>query len=503
MRAMLRAPSVVVISLSVLFPALTPLVGCTPGDRLHFERVAGKAVDRGVAFDTDRDGRDDFRLLRSESAGPFDELAYDDDQDGTPDRRFRLSDYAEDDVPHLIVLIDSIPFDAVPQRLEENPHSVLHAFRAPTKVIAQFPSMSAVCFSAILSAPPMPAPMNRHYDPRPQTHGVNNLITKRLGGYRNPWQQRLHYNIDYGDNTSAWLRPRDWMAVEFERARRAFDASPDRTTVVYIASSAAMLLKYGQRGLDETLDGLETFVLQVLYERRGAVKISILSDHGHNLKQSAWVDVEATLEDAGFGVVKKLRKPNDVYVEMDGLLTYFGVHTQRPVAVADALLEGLEPIETVSYVDGYDVVVRSHGGAARVSLGGDGRVTYAPETADVLGYSEQLAGAALSRDAWFERTADHEFPDGPVRLWDAFHGRTQQTPQVMVTLRDGTCAGIGWFQWFVKMRSSHGGLNQVNSAAVLLTMRGVDGEALPEVLRSGEVLDAVAPGYVPQIVSPQ
>ncbi|MEL7088141.1 MAG: hypothetical protein AAGL98_06810, partial [Planctomycetota bacterium] len=193
-----------------------------------------------------------------------------------------------------------------------------------------------------------------------------------------------------------------------------------------------------------------------------------------------------------------LKKPRDVFVEMDGLLTYFGVHTRQPAAVGDALLNGLPELETVSYVDGYDVVVRSHAGSARVSRGGDGRFTYTPETADVLGYGESLSGVPRGADEWFAQTFDHEFPDGPTRLWEAFHGRTQQTPQVMVTVKDGYCAGIEWFQWFVNMRSSHGGLNQINSAAVLLTMTG----PTPATMRSGDVMGAIRPGYVPAIVSP-
>lgn len=471
-------------------------VGCVPTQRLHFPEAPTHRDEDRVWYDTDRDELPDFALTHDDD-GRLDTIGYDDDQDGSPDRRFRLSDYSADNVPHLIVLLDAIPYQALRDAIAARPPGVWGAFYEPTKVIAPYPSMSALCFSAILQAPPMPGPVNRHYDPRPQVKGVNNLILKRLGGYRNPWQQRLHYNIRYTENGDAFLRPHPWMKVEFERARRAFDASPDRTTIVYISSTAMMLAKYGPPGLDAVLDELERFLLQILHERRGAVKISLASDHGHNLADTQWLDVTAPLEDAGFRIRKKLKRPDDVFVEMDGLLTWFGVYTSQPVAVGDALLEGLPQLETVAYMDGYDVVVRDHAGRARVSMA-DGKLTYTAETADVLGYGEALSGVALSRDEWFERTADLHFPDGPTRLWDAFHGRTVHTPQVMATLRDGTCAGIGWFTWFVKMRSTHGGLNQVNSAAMVMTMaRPIDGP-----LRSDEVLDAIQPGFVPRIVSP-
>ena len=118
----------------------------------------------------------------------------------------------------------------------------------------------------------------------------------------------------------------------------------------------------------------------------------------------------------------------------------------------------------------------------------------------MLGYGPELSGQPLTPDQWLAATADHAFPDAPVRLWDAFHGRTQQTPQVMVSVKDGFCAGIEWFQWFVNMHSSHGGINQINSAAFVTTMR--PSAAPPAVLRSRNVMDYIQPGFRPPVVAP-
>ena len=471
-------------------------LGCTPGDRLHFPS-APTHTDRGATwYDTNHDDRPDFSITHND-AGRLVSLGYDDDQNGEADRRYRLADYADAELPHLIVLIDSIPYAAFKQNIASRPPGVWGVFDEPAKVIAPYPSMSAVCFSDLFDAPPMPGAINKYYDPRPQTNGVTNLINKRLDGYRNPWQQRLHYNIDYRDNTSAWLNPRPWLGVELERARQAFDASPDRTTVVYISSAAAMLMKYGPTGLDETLDELERFLLQVLYERKGAVKISVISETFKNLTETTWIDVEQALEIGGFRVVDSIKKPDDVFLEMDGLLTWFGVHTSQPEAVSQTLLDEIPAIETISYLEGFDVVVRNHQGVARIALA-EVKLIYTPEAGDPLDYGEALAGVALTPDEWFDRTAAHVFPAAPPRLWAAFHGQTRNNPQVMVTLRDGTCAGIEWFQWFITPRSTHGGLNQVNSAAVLMTTtRPIEGP-----LRTGEVMNAIEPGWMPPIVSP-
>lgn len=482
----------------VLF-CLAGLTGCVSFDRLHFPTEPTHTDGDTRWYDTNRNGRDDFAVMHGsgEFADRLDVLAYDDDEDGTPDRLFRLSDYDPNEVPHLIVLLDSIPFESMREAC--NTSDRFSFLGQPVKVIAPYPSMSALCFTAILHAPPMTGPINKHYDPRPQTNGVNNLLSKRLAGYRNPWQQRLNYNIRYDENGHAFINPRPWMKAEFEKSRQAFNANPENTTVIYISSTAAMLMKHGRQGLDESLDELERFLLQVLYERRGAVKITVMADHGHNFMASTWIDIAAALKASGFHPVEHLKQPDDVYLEMDGLMTWFGVHTPRPAAVSDGLFEQLPELVTAAYMDGYDVVIRNHDGQARIVSASGGRLSYYPESANVLGYEPSWCGVPMDRDEWFKLTADAEYPDAPVRLWDAFHGQTVNAPQVMCTLRDGYCAGIKWFNVVLKVKSTHGGLNQTNSATFVMSMNR---PAVQGPLRSKEVLPAVEPGFVPKVVSP-
>ena len=73
---------------------------------------------------------------------------------------------------------------------------------------------------------------------------------------------------------------------------------------------------------------------------------------------------------------------------------------------------------------------------------------------------------------WLEATCDHEWPDVPRRAWDAFHRQVVNPADVMFTLNDGYCAGFGNLDKWIDMQSTHGGLNQINSDAVLMTMTG-------------------------------
>ena len=102
------------------------------------------------------------------------------------------------------------------------------------------------------------------------------------------------------------------------------------------------------------------------------------------------------------------------------------------------------------------------------------------------------AGFADDR-SWFEATVDHQWPDAVRRLWDAFHGAAINTPDVMFTLRDGYCVGLGAFDFFVDMASTHGGLNQANSATFVMSMTA----RVDRPLRTRDVLRDLEPEYHP------
>lgn len=456
----------------VSFAVLT--FGCAPGARLTFPQSPLLVTENVTWYDVAGDGRGDFALI-ADGDGRVRTIGYDDAGDGSFDRLYRLDEYANESVPHLIILFDSIPFEAVHQRYEDG---AWRWFDPPEKVIPPFPSMSGLIFSQMLGAPPMPGMINRHFDPR--AGQTRNMIVQRAFGHRNPWQKRLHYHAAYSENGRAFIWPRTWFHAELARVRDVFDASPDRITIIYLASSSGMVSRFGKDGLEEVLNAIDQLTLQLLYERRGAVKISILADHGHNMVATERIQLDETLREAGFNPTSGLDGPNDVVVEMDGMVNYIGIHTTQPQRVADALLARHE-VQLAMYQDGSRIIVRNEQGSAGIERR-DGAFRYAPLDHDVLDYAtllEQFAEYGMA-DAegfvgdvhWFEATVHHEWPDAPRRLWDAFHGIAVSTPQLMLTLHDGYSTGLALLDLFIEMASTHGGLNQVNSATFVMSMTG-------------------------------
>ena len=67
-------------------------------------------------------------------------------------------------------------------------------------------------------------------------------------------------------------------------------------------------------------------------------------------------------------------------------------------------------------------------------------------------------------------------------------------PRVMFTTKDGYCAGLTGYEKYITMESTHGGLNQINSATFLMSM--TDGRVTGP-MRSRDILSHIEPGFEP------
>ncbi len=472
---------------------LITLVGCfAPRERLMFPTAPLRRDAGAISYDVNGDGKADFTLLL-DSAGRVRSLAYDDDQDGRADRVYDLNEYAPDRVPHLILMLDSIPFGAVDARYRAGGFA---CFDPPQKVVAPFPSLTEPAFNEILHTPPRPGILDQHYDP--QAGRIVDDLTPRIFGRLEPWERRLDYRASASEWGMAFVDPLAWMRAEMAWVKRAVDENPRSLTLAYVATTSAMLSKFGETGLRQSLDEAERLCLQLMYERRGAIRISIFADHGHNLVPTKNVDVAPALEAAGFRLRDSLCDDRDVVLELDGLTTYFGVHTRRPPEVAEALAR-VQQVELAFYLAGDRVIIRSVSGLAYVESR-SGRVRYVPIEGDPLELSAVIermrqarqadADGFASDSAWLEATVDHSWPDAPRRLWDAFHGESIAPPKVMCSVRDGFAVGKRAYEKYIQMASTHGGLNQATSVTFVISTTG----RVTQPLRSRSLLRTLEPG---------
>jgi len=153
------------------------------------------------------------------------------------------------------------------------------------------------------------------------------------------------------------------------------------------------------------------------------------------------------------------------------------------------------------YLEQDRVVVRDARGTAVIECH-DERFRYRVLTSDVFGYESIRsnlpadADGFVARDDWFAATVDHEYPDAPPSVWDAFHSRVIDPPEVMFTTRDGFYAGDPSFERFITMQSTHGSLNQRNTATFLMSMTG----RVRAPLRTRDVMPAIEPSWRPGVI---
>src|SRR5437762_8283170 len=147
---------------SMLLITTASTAACAPSHaHLTFPAAPASRSPDAWWYDVNHNGKRDFGMLRDET-GRMNVLAYDDDEDGKPDRIYRLSDYDNTTVPHLIILLDSTPFQAIAHRYADGD---FNWFPPPQKVIPPFPSLSEQIYSRILGAPPLPGVIDNAYNP--------------------------------------------------------------------------------------------------------------------------------------------------------------------------------------------------------------------------------------------------------------------------------------------------------------------------------------------------
>lgn len=486
-----------VVTKALVVIACICALGCASSKNLFFPEAPFSRTPQEIRYDVNGNGKADF-ALQADTDNRTTTLAYANEEDGSYARLYRINDYTADSVPHLIILLDSIPYQCVLDFYTAGHFSWLPP---PRKVIAPFPTLSAVIFNQILQAPPLAGTNNYFYDQR--INRICNRFWDAATGGETAWQRCLHYNADYMREGLGFVNTRKTFNRELESVKQTLDQSPDRVTLAYVVSSAAMVCRYGRQGVDDCLREVERLCLQLLWERQGALKISILADHGHNLMPSQFVSIKNILNEAGFTVRDTIQSDTDIVIDTEGLVTYAGIHTRRPAAVADVLLQKPQ-MQLALYMQGDRVIVRDSRGAAAIEKK-DGKLRYSVIDRDVLNYQQvravlTMSGKAdaegyASADDWFAATADHEWPNAPPRIWDAFHGIVVCPSDLMITLKDGYMSGYPLFRAFIDMASSHGGLNQASSATFLLSMTGRSARPL----RSSEVLQTIEPGYMPAI----
>lgn len=477
--------------------------GCAgPGPKLApvapMENVPTEAGAVEYRYDMNDDGKPDYAEVRH-SGGLVHQVRFDSDDDGILDATVdRLNAKSNEGDRQLVVLLDSIPFGVVRDAWQSGRFRL---FPPPSRVISPFPVMTDLSFSEFFGVSPSPGAESEYYDGKILHGGYDVYAAEGNAG----WIEHTDYHLQFLAHAAAYLWPDIWYGHELGKIQRHFFRGHENLFVGYVVTTSGLGATQGRNGHQSALVRLDRFCQAVMFEMRGRVQITLMSDHGHCLLSSKRIPLSDLLKKFGYRATDQLRGPGDVVVPEFGVVNFAGVYTHSPDSVARDLV-GVDGIELTTFLDKDDsVVVRGASGLARIrrsAIGGGYK--YDCERGDPLQLlpviellrqkGEVGPDGSVSDAALFDATKDHLYPDALHRLWRAFHGLMTNPPDVMISVQDGWHCGSALMTKLVDVSAAHGSLNLESSSGFVMSTNG----PLPEVIRMEslrEKLDQLGVGF--------
>ena len=374
----------------------------------------------------------------------------------------------------LILCLDGVPYSQMYALWEQGR---FREFFPPVEMVSTFPSDSEAAMTGLLHAAAGPGYENEYFD---RTQG------RVTGGIRVTLEQSSSYlkKLDYDEPAifkgTHFVVSRKSFRADLGRLRKRFLASRAPVYVAHISSTDALYHVLPSGEVLALLEEMEALLRDLYFEAAGKLRIVMFSDHGNDLMPGRPAPLRESLEQAGFRVKNRLDEPRAVVIPKFGLVSFAAVYVDPAVVPEVArVLAIVEGVAAVVYRDGDAVRVQSRTGEATIQTkaGPDLGVTrflYRAERGDplrLLPLWKQLEKAGKLDQTGFApeeelltATVKGPYPDALFRLWysmqDPPQGLVENRADLLVSLADGYYFGRGWFEHFVTLQSTHGGLSR-------------------------------------------
>lgn len=451
------------------------------------------------AYDLDGDGACDVFETIGES-GRIERVAYETPgaADIVRDRTAPLVGRARSASPpsrHVLIIVDSIPFEMVDELWRQGRFRL---FYPPGRLVSPFPVMTDPALAEFFRVSPCAGVEARHFDGARLTSGFDSY----LSAANMPWLRRVDWALPLDHHGYAYLWPGVWLDYELGEIQRRAQAGTGELFTGYVVGGSSLGSKRGRSGHQTTLLRLDHTCEMLFHRARGETEITLMSDHGHTLRQSQRIPLAWNLSRVGYRVGEVLERPGDVVVPEFGAVSCAAIHTRSPERVARDVI-GFEGVALAAFraEDGAIRVVARDGEAAIRRR--DEHLSYVTLRGDPLRLTAALAalraagkvdadGFVADRDLR-DATLLADYPDAVGRLWRAFDGLFVHTPDVYLSLDDGWFVGSETVDKWIDMAAVHGGLSRDSSTGFLMSTAG----AVPAAQRMSEAASSLRAIGVP------
>jgi hypothetical protein len=384
----------------------------------------------------------------------------------------------------LVLALDGVDYRDVQAARAQG---MFAAFRAPSRMISTFPSISDIAWHAIFGLPGPPGYQRVFYSAR-----HNQVLGDALAVIRPiEYEQRMDLAFDAKfHHLSAYL-------ISWTVARGEVDTDVDAVMRMR-GRKTAYVYNVGPDALQHTRGDIMAYLayldrrltaLQAEYQARTGrlLEIVVLSDHGHNrAAEAGFLPVVEGLKAHGFRTAVTLTSPRDVAFSVDGVTTGFGVFCDPDsVQRVGRVLQAMPGVDVVSMRLTDGIHVTSAFGEARITWRrADSAEVYRYESlrGDPLGVDSAMQQMRLARelsadgfasaDAWVRYTSALAYPGAVPRIVHGHTLATRNPAPILVSLQDAVRVGLGFASVTNRMRplgGTHGALSATNAVGVIMS----------------------------------
>jgi hypothetical protein len=396
-------------------------------------RTALRPVPNMRATDVDGDGRIDRMMTL--------------DQDGQVIGVVEAPEPGSDPERTVVIAIDAVPYDVFAKVQREG---LFREFFPPARMIAPYPSLTNIGYTAILHTAPVRGYEDKYYDPveNKQRGGVSDRIFNRYKDVA-PFHDLFAWEPPHLWGVGIYYFPGTITRAELSKIEEILHTSDEKELVLYFGGTDALGHVRGRTGLEEYLHLVDRMLRGFLASGGGSRRVVLFSDHGTSAEPSQRVNLHDALDAGGFRLRGSIDGPTDVVAVGYGLVGSIEIYTRcgQEEVVARAALQA-EGTDFAFWRDGDGITALS-----------------ADTRGDPLDWPED------------------EYPDLRRRLEEAAHNHTVHPANVFVSLKDGWHYGSRLFEFLADMKGTHGSAR----ASSTLGFVASNTDRLPETLRAEEV----------------
>lgn len=398
---------------------------------------------------------------------------------------------------HIIICVDGVGISTI-NKLRARGHFKM--FRAPSRMISTFPSLTNQAISTILSPAGAKTAIgheDNYFDLR--ANKMRGGVFDRLRGDKfvlGTFRELFDYHPSAIKSGLGYAAPPLSTYLEslsdLIRLRQKARNTPQPVFFAYTGATDSLAHLGGQPLLSDFLKRLDRSLEDVVNDSRVPTAVTIFSDHGNHFRKYRRVKLKAPLRRAGFRIEGRIKDERSVVIPQFGLVGNAVLFTrevnEQQLAKITAAIEGVD--FAVFEKDGIAYLVSRDGEATIEKRGTAYR--YRATKGDPLGLlpvvetlteKTQATDGFIADEVWFEATRETSRPDAVHRIFEGVTNGVSNQANVIINFEDGYYSGSALLDLFAVLQATHGNLGQEQSFGFVMSTE----KELPDYVRSEDL----------------